>query len=738
MLQSPQPGSQKSSPAKSHSGGLAWRIGGALTYAALVTGAFAQGGGQAETDPKAPVSLKGLLPEEALGRVLTNLDELPENWDKWSEEAIQDIGKLYSETPEELSEQKAAIARLKTKIATLDTVLQDPRYGSLHMKLNSIRAGLNRRLETLDAVLDLLASDPSEGQAEALDSARTALSGAADSADAFLNSVQGGEGWKTYLQTAEARAALATEGDQKVLLEKLSAILERTRKAVKSEDPSVRTFAENAPLRAYVGGLDDAVSALQRVTGGVNSDKVREQIKALLSGLEKYEAESTPDAANEARNAFEIIRRITAREGGQLGAVLRKYYFNYNLRMAISEGFVNRVLANTHIEQGGVRDFILGADVYGCQITSTDTKFDLLPSEQSVRMRINLTGNVSTNTEGHKDHVIVYSLGNHNFCAFKDIYFGNDHFSTAPANMHVNTSNEPVDASTKLDRVPILNTVAKSIAINAAIEKRQEAEAIAAQRVTSRVGPEFDNEVDNKFTELNEKLQTKLIEPLKQESIYPDTRSYRSTDTELEFNSRLMSDTELGGGLPSLAPVAPGEISIALHESLINNFLDRLGVEGQTLTYEQLREKLENKLAAITGKEVSLPEKKPEVNTNEAGQPKEFILSQKHPLGVKIADGQISIILRTGFKREEGGDIAETTVTIPIAITIDGDELKLTRGDVEVGNGIAAIIQKVERQIEKEQHKSRTIKIDKAEGDPVDVNITSVNLVDGWLLLRMQ
>lgn len=728
--------------------GLAVRLGGALACAALATSAFAQ---DAQPVQAKAAGLKGLLPAEAPEGLLTTLGTLPESWSPWADSVTVELTKFYGETSEDVAGQRAALDRLKVKLGTIEKALADPQYRSIRSQLSSLHGALGRRIQVMEAVLDTLAGNPAVGAGSAIDTSKENLLTALGIADQYLDGVTGGENWKKYLQTSDVRAAVTAEADPAKLVEKLNPTLGKLSAAAKSEDAAVRDFVANPALKTYLRDLDRTVTILSRATSGVNMDEVRTQLKALLEGLEKYEATGTSAAAGQVRAAYDALRNLTADGGERMSAVLRQHYFNSNLHVAISEGFLNRVLAKTHIEEGGVRDFILGADVYGCQITNTTSLFDLLPSENGAYFRINLSGTVTTNTDSHKSNVVIFSQGNHLFNAFKDVHFDGEKFSTTPANMHVSASNEPYDASTKADNIPILGGFAKSIAMNAAIRKRPEAEAIAAQRVTSRVGPEFDNEVDEKFTELNGKLDSKLVEPLKAENLYPDYKSWRSTDTELDLSSRLMSGNELGGGLAPVEAIAEGELVLRLHESLINNFLDRLDVGGKTMTEDELRKVIQDKASKLMNKEVSLAKAKDAPVDDDAKAPKAFIFTQQDPLRVKIADGKLNLIIRAGFQRDEdkGGNIPPQIVTVPLAISIEGEEIVATRGEVSVDavdqpDNVAeqlaragVIKKKLETSIQNKRD-TRTMKIEKDAGNPVNVNVTELHALDGWLTIRLQ
>ncbi len=730
--------------------GLAVHLGAALACVGLLTDLPAQ----EEAKPAAPAAavngLNGLLPEDAPADIIATLGTLPETWTAWGESITQKLSEFYSEAPNEIAAQRAAIHFLKVKLTTVKTALADPQFGSIHTQLVSLRGSLARRIDVLEAVLDTAADDPQTRVLPAIDKAKQNLLAATDAADSYLDSVQGGAGWKTYLRTADVRAA--TSGNSLPdLLKQIQPVFDKLENAARSTDTAVRDFTAAPALQTYHRDLGQAVSLLNRVVNSPSKNVVRDQLKELLAGLEKYEAGSTTEAAVQVRTAYDTLRNLAADGGDRLTLALRQHYFNSNVQMAVSEGFLNRMLAKSRTEQGGVRDFVLGADVFGSQITTSSSQFDLLPSEGKAVIRINLTGNVSTNTEAYKSSVIIYSNGNSQFFANKDIHFDGVTFSTDPAHIDVSSSNQPVDASTKVDNIPLLGKLARNMAMDGALKKQPEAEAIAAERVSSRVGPEFDNAVDSQFSELNSKLNEKVVVPLKSDNLYPDFKASRTTDTELQLYSRLMANDELAGDANPAASIADGEVALRVHESLINNALDRLQLAGKMMTDEEFHLFLEGKLTNLRKKPVKLADPQPATTPDADMHPQAFIFADKDPLRVKVADGKIVMIIRAGFHREEakGGDIPPQLVTVPLAVSLQGEELVLTRGDVFVEpvdqpDNVAlqvaragVIKNKIESAFRESRH-PRKLTLEKDGPNPISLHTTEVQAIDGWLSFRFR
>ena len=734
---------------------LAVHLGAALVCAGLLTELHAQSEVPADSEAK-PVAvadahgLSGLLPSDAPADIINTVGTLPETWTAWGESVTQKLTEFYAEVPNDIAAQRVAINFLKIKLGTVKTALADAQFGSIRSQLISLRGSLARRIDVLEAVLDTVLEDPLRRLLPEINKAKQDLLAATDSASEYLDSVQGGAGWKTYLRTAEVRQ-LADGNSLPEFLNQIQPVLDKLEAAARSSDQAVRDFVAAPELRTYHRDIGGAVRLVNRVVYPASRSTVRDQFKLLLAGLEKYEAGSNTDDAVQVRSAYDALRTLTADGGERLTFALRQHYFNSNVQISVSEGFLNRTLAKSKTEDGGVRDFVLGADVYGSQTTTTFSSFDLLPSEGSAAIRINLTGTVSTNTEAYKSNVIIYSNGNNQFFGSKDIHFDGVTFSTQPASIQVSASSQPVGASTKADNIPFLGNLARNLAMDGALRKQPQAEAIAAERVSSRVGPEFDTAVDTQFIELNSKLQDKVVGPLQSDNLYPDYKASRTTDTELQLFSRLMADDELGGDANPTATLGAEEVALRVHESLINNALDRLQLAGKMMTDDEFHLFLEGKLTKLRQKPVNLADPKPATTPDADLYPQAFIFADHDPLRVKIADGKILMIIRAGFYREEakGGAIPPQIVTVPLELAVHAEELIITRGEVAVEAvepvtnvalqvARAGVIKSKIQSAFQESRQPRTLTLDKESPDPIRLNVTDILALDGWLTFRFR
>jgi hypothetical protein len=478
-----------------------------------------------------------------------------------------------------------------------------------------------------------------------------------------------------------------------------------------------------------------------------NGAGLRTALQGLLNALEEYDANHTRLTADAVRKAYEGVRASAPDGGERVALALRTNYFNYNMRVVADEPFLNRFVNQTRQESGGVVDCILGANVEGCQTTVTDVSLDLRPSANTARFDIVVHGNVNSSTTGTTNQATVWTYGNHFFTAAKEINFNGDQFWTTVARIGVVPNNNTYDAKTNFSWIPILGSIARNIALQRADELRGESEAIAASRIQDRVLPRFDDEVEKEFGprgSANPKFQSNVVARLKDLGVYPDAKSYSTSDSQLQVATRVMQPQELGGDEPAPDLVGVHGMSVLIHESLMNNSLDRMNLAGRTMNEDELRQEFSNRLSKLLDRPVKFPEGK---KTDGKG-PAVLMFDKNDPIRFRVDKGLVNIILRAGFKQEDKEDIPPQIVTIPLKVTVQGNKVILEQGGVEVSpvdkpESPAAQIARAGVIKTKLQNAMPRREVDRVhvferEGKKVNATLTRVRAADGWLSLNFE
>jgi hypothetical protein len=602
---------------------------------------------------------------------------------------------------------------------------------------------LKRRLDLAEAAFDTLEQGP-QIRAAKNDDARKQVEKTSQALDSYLNGMKNGSGWAKYVRTSEVREAV--NGDPAEAAAKLTPVQSRLKEKNNLADANSRDFLSKPEFAAYESAVDGYLAALAAPVASTNSPALRKSLGELLSAIEDYEGVHSSANAAAARKAFEAVRTSAPDGGERISTAMRNNYFNYNLRVIASEGFLNKLAGESRDETGPVVDFILGANVTGTQFTHTNVTIDLIPSGRNAQFDIKAQGQVSASTQGVTDQATVYTQGNHAFTATKRIVFDGDRFWTQPARIGISTNNTTTGADTN---IPIFRRLADGIAVRRAEELRGESEAIAASRLQDRVLPQFNSEVDKQFG-TNSKINVDFndrMSALRELNLYPDAKSWSTTDSDLKVATRLMGPSELAANDPNPALVLGRGATILVHESLMNATADRFDIAGQTLTEDEVRAKIEGNLTKLLGREVKLKDDRPAPSEDDTGL-RSFIFDKVDPIRVQVSDGTLTLTLRTGFKQEGKEDIPTQIINLPMTFSVDVKNVVIEPQSVSISSAEPAesaakqlaragvIKKKIEstfprREIDRVSYVTRGNK-------KVLVAVTRIRALDGWLSITYE
>lgn len=361
-----------------------------------------------------------------------------------------------------------------------------------------------------------------------------------------------------------------------------------------------------------------------------------------------------------------------------------------NLRLSVSEPFLNRVIAQDRIEPGPVRDFILGAEVTGRQTTVSRLRVDLFPSLDKAHAKLVLNGDVKTLTTGVTPQAMIGTAGQQQFSGVKDVYFDGTQFSTRHATVAIRAENKTIGATTPLSGT-LFGGLADRIAYRAAERQKAAGEAVARDRLAERLFPTFDGEVDNQLANANRQLEPlrKWLDTMK---LLPANQAAWTTDNQLNIEF-LVGDTKTAASIPALNDAAEGDagLRISIHESLLNTFVDRTGLKGLKTTDKKLRE-LEKALMpyaadiepADSNESSNTTLKAPELPAGTTSFVTDIEFDEVEPLTFRIERDRLLVTMKAHFKPAGQAVVPPMVVTIPYQTTIVGNKIRVTPGKLRV------------------------------------------------------
>ena len=696
-------------------------------------------------DQPAAVGLRGLIPSKSpQGLQSKDFELLDGNWAEWGTQTNELVEKLYSEDPLDVAAQRDLLAKLKAKVAVMQTALNDVSYTQLHGPLADLHGLLARRVEFNTAILDILESDPEATHKANVEKSYGNLKSAIAAVRADLASFQAGELWIPYLELDSLDSTVKAADGSPSSIELFKKLGTKLTPAPEWTDAQKEFLA-----RPSITGLNSAVSAtaatISSPPGPETRTKLRELAGAFLAALDEYEATGSNQAATNTRTAYTQLKAIAPDGGAKLSDLMCAHYYNYNLRVITSEGLLRRVMGDSRSESSWVNQCVMGARINGSQCTTTNVSVDVRPSGDKAYIALTVDGTVRANTSGTTQDATVFSTGYHNFHAEKAIFMDGHKITSSPATVGVSANTQFYAARTRLSGVPLFGRIAEGIALDVAQGKAGEANAYTASQIRDEVGPRLDSEAQSKFDKANMELETRVWGPLREQGMYPDTMNWSSTDSDTSIRSRLMESDELGGASPAPNIAIPANgILIQVHESLMSNSADRFEFAGKTMKESEVRKVLKERLSKLMGKDVDIPD--PVVPEGEKPVDNTLVFDSVDPIRFQADGGQVKFILRAGLKPENGDEIPTQIITVPLSFKIEGKEVLLERGNVSVkpitpvdNPGLqitrsGVIRQNIQRAIPNKKLKGEFTK--EIQGKNVNLTIVGIDARDGWLSIK--
>jgi hypothetical protein len=669
------------------------------------------------------------------------------NWKDWGAELAAEVLALYEGEDLDIPAQRKAIAGLKSKIDRMDQALADARYRSIHDNLVNVRGRVARRVEMAEAILDTLELDPEAVKNEKIAAARTAVSAAVANLKKDLGAIRNGKVWLPYVHAAELTAA-ASSNEKAIaadnLLKKVQGKFAGRKKLEKAQQEFLgRQAFEN--LHAAVNGLAASLNIKPRKS---DPEQLRAQLAELIEAIEEYEEDNSSEAAQAASAALESLKKNTVDGGDRISAVMRSYYINYNLQIAISESFLNRVVREQHKEDSRVRDNVLGASVSGTQSTTATLGIDFKPSNDQARFDVTLDGVTRSNTTGVTSQATIYTSGYHTFRAAKEVSFDGERFLVRDARISVNANNTTTGARTGASGIPLFGGIARGIAMREARRRSGQSESITRTKIRQKVLPKFNDEIEERFETANTEIDNDVNKRLKSAGVFPSATGYKTTDKMLRLSMRVSNETELAGGVPSSALTPSTGLTLHIHESLLNNSVDRMKIAGRTMTEADLKKELEAFLSKLLARDFTFDDKEA-AKTSDDKDPTILVFAKSNPLRFRFDDGTISLIIRAGLKREGEDDIPTQIVTVPLTFNITKENILVKRGDVKVAPAKrpdslakqvvrAGVMRKKIESAIADRKDDKSVTIERPDREDIVVTVATIKALNGWLTISVR
>ncbi len=575
----------------------------------------------------------------------------------WSREVISELDKL-SAAPSLSVERVTQILERLEELADLGREWvreMDRPDAELTARVTRACHGISRRLHVWGRVHQLV----QEERTWAVSADYTTLEEALREVETLFNSAPAAQTWNRYLLVDRLREEVDREARDEVLDPQYRRQLGRRVLQRMNSDkltaeqrefltrPSVRQLADQLRLWAYEP-LD---------------------YTRFLRQIESHEVRLTEGTVGLAED-WQSLRWSPWEETADLARILDTHYRNANLRLTVSSEMINRMLPEVEVSEEPVNDRILGARVNGRSATSARLSVQLIPDELRLRMGLVARGHVASQTRSNKGPVTFFNNGATRYQARKYLTVDGSGVQLEDTLSEADSASRLTNVSTDFDRVPLVGSLVRSIAVREHRERLPEAKAEVEFKVGSQAARRLDEEVVKKLAEAEQRYREKLVEPLNRLRLNPAVHDLQTTDEDLVVRYRLAADHQLAAYTPRPTPPESSLFSLQIHESVLNNLLGQLQLEGRRQEVEQWMGELADKF------QLQAPPRPEQLD-----QEVHVEFARWQPIHVRLDDGHVDLTLRFRSLTMGRSTWNDFEVATRFAPQVQGGEISLVRDD---------------------------------------------------------
>jgi len=489
---------------------------------------------------------------------------------EWARRTVQFVRAF--ERAEDASEAAAIAATLRGDLLQSESWAENLSEPGLSTRVLMARHAVQRWLalaEPLRRFAPTRLSNHNDTAYSPADPREARLWSAIQRAESHLQTDPQGLAWRDYLRIPAIQSVLQSPADQRaewpVLIRQ--ALLQFQTKDLNREHVRVLT---SPPLLALRDALELALV---------------EPFQASTFQSQWLEYEQTRNSVPANYLAATAHRLLASQQPDeqQLGRELEENYRNYNLRLSLSQEFVNRLLPAPAPKPGLVQETILGVPVRGRQTTYTRLSTSFATDADRLALLLFAQGEIDTNTRSTQGPATLLTVGQSTFRATTSVKLSNSGIERTEPQVQVSAHNRLCDVETKFDNIPLFGSMLQHYVRSRYARSADEANFEAEWKAAAKIRQQLDEELSAQLAEGETELREKILNPLEGLGIRPDRYALQTTADRMQMRVRLAAPHQLGSNAPRPRGLTNDWANLQVHETALNNVLEQMQLSNQRL-----------------------------------------------------------------------------------------------------------------------------------------------------------
>ena len=390
----------------------------------------------------------------------------------------------------------------------------------------------------------------------------------------------------------------------------------------------------------------------------------------LLKAIEWNEQNPSGVATHYINDQFQNLMWSELPDRQAAAAQLQAHYRNANIRLAISQNMLNRLIPDSPAVNEPVQETVLGADVSGHSQIRNRLSVQLVEDPSQISLKLETNGEVDSDTVARRSGFEIRNEGNAKFQAFKKLSLDRmGRFSSDRPVASAQSRQRLIGIRSKLDPFPVVNWVARRIAKKKLDEQSPQAKMLLEQKIEQTASSQLQEGVEAQVAQMQAYLKVNLLEPLISMDLNPEALQLATTNQRLIMRYRLAGIDQMAADSPRPTDSNYDYLSLQLHQSLLNNTIERIEIESETFTPESLMKHLSEVIGF-----------NPENAQAESKHEAEFVFANYDAIRVDFVDGKVRIELNLKSLRVgKGKTWRNITISSTYVPTVIGSQIKLAQ-----------------------------------------------------------
>lgn len=536
--------------------------------------------------PPATESAAREPPVKAIGRaweeptyLLLQLEELKKHeiTQSWAAEATVAVRKLGSAISVGAAETTAILQHLEQLTRETSSLLTKIKDETLAQNLSRTALALGRRITVWKQISQMGGMVAADAPAPTVDP--RSFNKCLNEIDQLTSNSSEGTAWRNYLLIESLRewAARRRNNEERLPRELALQVLKRLNQM--SVSSHQRQFLTSGPIASLHQEM------LRHTAEPVDSNR-------LLQHLENYEKSGLPSDARLLARDCQFLAVSSGVAQQELGERIEMHYRNANLRIAVTAELLNRMIPKREPQYAPVVDTIQGVPVRGQSLIASEITVRMIPDPHFARMALEVNGEVASLTRSTAGPATFYSDSESSYVARKPLEISLRGIRMGETEVAVGNSSQLRSISTDFDGLPIFGHIARNIAHSQHDQKMPAANAEVRGKIAAKAKDRVDRETTEQISAAAKRLDEEVLGPMDSLLLDPMMVAAETTEKRFSMRIRLAGPDQLGGHTPRPQAPADSLASVQIHESMINNMLQRLELDGQTFDLAGLGQRL--------------------------------------------------------------------------------------------------------------------------------------------------